>query len=219
MHKSLFRSRRGSQDNILHSPARSLGEESGGEDREEDDPHHLRVLSLERGCGDGGTTRKERTTSVDKKTSLRPIQEKRSSERPTEEAGEERTTSVDKKSSLRPIQEKRSRERPTEEAGEERTTSEDKKTSLRPIQEKRGRERPTEEAGEEGMTSVEKKSSLRPIQEKRGRERQNEEAGEERKGVDLCYNVSVTVNNRYMSRKRIDFFLAEECLRYLDATQ
>ncbi len=145
--KSLFRSRRGSQDNILHSPARSLGEESGGEDREEDDPNHLRVLSqLERGCGDGATPRKERTTSVDKKTSLRPIQEKRSRERPTEEAGEEGTTSVDKKTSLRPIQEKRSRERPTEEAGEER------------------------------------------------------------KGVDLCYNVSVTVNNRYMRRNRIDFF-------------
>ncbi len=117
----MFRSRRGSQDNILHSPARSLGEESGGEDREEDDPHHLRVLSLERGCGEGGTPKKERTTSVDKKSSLRPIQEKRSRERPTEEAGgEERTTSEDKKTSLRPVQEKRCRERPTEEAGEER---------------------------------------------------------------------------------------------------
>ncbi len=204
----MFRSRRGSQDNILHSPARSLGEESGGEDREEDDPHHLRVLSLERGCGD----RKERTTSVDKKSSLRPIQEKRSRERPTEEAGEERTTSEDKKTSLRPIQEKRSREKPNEEAGEEGTTSVDKKTSLRPIQEKWSRERPTEEAGEEGTTSVEKKSSLRPIQEKRSRERPTEEAGEERKGVDLCYNVSVTVNNRYMLRIRIDFFfIAEEC--------
>jgi hypothetical protein len=47
------------------------------------------------------------------------------------------------------------------------------------------------------MTSVDKETSLRPIQEKRSRERPTEEAGEERKGVDLCYNVSVTVNNRY----------------------